>query len=251
MNRDDELLSADEELSAAIKIWLEDKESRNMSMLARLAKVSYSSVRRAVQKECVASQQTCVQIASVVMAKPEYLEFVERYWPNLKKYVAGISNYSPNKDDVLQAFMESEEHFMVMTLASSENGTNHEEVKNIFGERYLPIFEELIQSACLKLENSKWKIIEGFSSPSFELARKMLSAFLSHHNKVIDEINGGTTSWAAWESVKPETALEIAEILVKSCAEVTNKLTDPQNKGDVLVCTGIYSGILKGRDELL
>ncbi len=244
-------MTYDEELSSAIQAWIEEKESRNMSMLARLANVSYSSVRRAVQKECVASQQTCVQIASIVMPKPEYLEFVERYWPNLKKYVAGISNYSPNKDDVLQAFMESEEHFMVMTLASSENGTNHEEVKNIFGERYLPIFEELIQSACLKLgKNQRWKIIDNFSSPSFELARKMLSAFLSHHNKVIDEINGATTSWAAWESVKPETARDITDILAKSCAEVTNKLTDPQNKGNVLVCTGIYSGILKGRDEL-
>ncbi len=240
-----------EELANAIDCWIKAKSTRSLSMLSRLAQVSYSSARRAAQKEVETSQQICLKIAAVIMSRAEYLEFTAKYWPDLNRFIAKITP-PVSKDSILVDFMQSEKHFMVLVLASSADGTSREEAVECFGRGIEPYFNEIVDSGCVNLtSNGRWKLNEDFGSPSFELARKMMIAFIANHNRKNDDVSGTTTSWVCWESVNGETARNVNMKIKKCASEIFEEVSDPRNKGNVLVCSGVYSGIMKGVEEVL
>lgn len=217
-------------------------------MLAKLTNVSYASVRRAALQECEPSQQTCLKIASVVMDKAEYQCFIDKNWPHLMQ--TNVSYPAGNESIYLQRFLESEEHFLIIALSSISKGVTKTEVMSRLGSHFERPFQELIDSGFLKKnQNERWIFEDSVGSPSMELARKMLSCFLKVHDKRTDDIGEGSVSWVAWESVSTKAAKEVYQLLNECSTSVANVIADPNNKGDVLICSGLYTGILAGRDS--
>ncbi len=236
-----------EELASAIADWLSAKGRRSVQMLSRLSTVSNSTIRRAMQKECMPSQENTFLIASVVMNRQDFNDFVSRHWPHLKEYIVDSGYRSSNNDDLLH-LIRSEKHCKIIVLASSLDGTDHHEVAKKFGESALEFLDDLIDLKVLTKKGQKWIFDENFGSMSFEVARDILSNFISMCERKNDYIKGLSSSWVGWESVSPSIAKKINALSCRYCQDVGNLITDPENRGDVLVYTGIISNVLKGQE---
>lgn len=239
------------DLAEAISEWLEKKKgTRSLYMLARLASISYSSVRRAAQGEGRITQGIALSIASVVMSESKFKEFAHKHWPHLKRFVVDVAHHPIESEDILD-FVKSGQHFKLLVLASSNEGTNEAEVKEKFGEQSIPFFYDLINAGILTRKGDSWQFEKDIGTVSFESTRNCLSNLISICDKRNDYIKGASTSYVGWKSFNIEAAKKANEIATRYCEEMSKLVKNPENSGDVLIFFGVLSNVLKGREKLL
>lgn len=235
-------------IAFAIDNWIKAKPNRSISMLARLAQVSYSSTRRAAQRECESSKEVGLAIASVVMEEREYQEFVVTYFPHLKRYLVETA-YRPNPNEQILYYLQSENYCKIVVLAGSSSGTNEDEVRERFGANAVNHFKELVEVGLLeRMDNGNWQYVSDIGFSSYDLARTVLSLCTKICDKNNDYRKGASTSWVGWESVNEKTARRLYDLATDYTSEVSRIIKDPDNKGDVLIFSGILSNVLKGEE---
>lgn len=230
-----------ESLAAGIENWLAEKPHRSMTMLARMSDVSYSSVRRLVQREGEPSHEVIMALAPIVFKKPELQEFVEQHYPQLKRFFEAASENSGKADDILR----SKDHFRLMVLASHESGLTLEEAIRFFGEGVTPAFEDLIESGILKPSSHRYKayIADDYvGALSFKLARKILGDMSDVYD---GKIKAPTTAWVGWESLNVDALDRCNSILAKASDEILSIIQDEKSKGSILVFMGTLLNVLK------
>lgn len=234
-------------LCPAIDAWLSVKGSRNLSLLARRAGVSYSTVRRIMQKENEPGMETALKIADVVMSRPERVRFAEVHAPSLARNLAEVS-YKTDDDSMLE--FVSEAYAPLIVLASHATGTNHDEVRYWFGEAMVRRFDELIDSGHLMRLNGNWKLDKEIGSVSRTTAREFLSAFCRMAPEANDSVDHASVGHVGWESVNSETAIAIFHLAMNFVRDAVKLANDKANKGDVLVFFGSFFNVMKGVEGL-
>lgn len=148
-------MSQENELSQLLENWMKRRASRTISSLARTAGISYSSAWRAVHGVGVLSQEVSIAIVNSVLAPAEAKQFIEKYYPDLNFAILNFKTpdyyrFPPSK------LLSSSIYCHILALASSEEGTSPEELTKIFGERYLPYFNDLIDAKWLRFLDDRW-----------------------------------------------------------------------------------------------
>lgn len=240
-------MSISQSLCPAIDKWLSVKGSRNLSMLARLSGVSYSTVRRIMQKESEPTMDTALKLADVVMTRVERVEFAKVHAPGFAMNIAGVA-YKADDDSMLEYMSAS--YAPVIVLASHATGTNHDEVRYWFGDEMVRRFDELIDSGHLLRLNGNWKLDKDIGSVSRATAREFLSAFCRMAPVVNDEVDHASVGHVGWESVNPQTAVAIFHLAMNFIREAVKLSSDKANHGDVLVFFGSFFNVMKGVEGL-
>jgi hypothetical protein len=249
-------MSIQQALAAAISAWLKAKPSRNLNVLTRLTTASYSSVRRAAQGEVEQEQSTVVSIASIVMSEDELRLFLRNYYPSLERAVVDVRGPETSTDalndneSVVVDFLKSDDHAKLLVLAGSRTGTNDEEVAKKFGENYLAYFEDIKASGILRYNDGNWYFEGSVGNVSLSLARKVLCSLAREFDVKNDSIKLASYSYVLWESLSPEGVEKVYranEIHAKNVYDITS---DPANKGDVLIVSGLLHNVIKGQELL-
>lgn len=241
-------MSISQSLCPAIDRWISGKEARNLSMLARLSGVSYSTVRRIMQKESDPSMETALKLADVVMSLPERVEFARVHAPGLVKNIAEISYKSD--DDVMLEYMNKPLYAPVIVLASHATGTNQDEVRYWFGDDMVVRFDEMIDAGILSQCNGNWKLDKDIGSVSRSTAREFLAAFCRMAPAANDNIDHASVGHVGWESVNHQTAVAIFHLAMNFIREAVKLTNDKANRGDVLVFFGSFFNVMKGVEGL-
>lgn len=241
-------MSMTEALSLAIKKWEEGYSRRNLSMLQRLSKVSYSTIRRIVQNETVASPEVALKIAQHIMSEPELQAFVEEYMPTFVKTRTEVSVKS--EDDGMLEYLENPHYVPVLLLASHKEGTNEAEVRDFFGREAARRFAELVNASHLSaMRGGNFKLDRPLGSVSLDTARQWIAVMASICPSENDEIERSSLAHVAWESVNFETAVMIYHAQIDFVRKAMALLRDERNKGNVLIMFGSLFNVLKGTEE--
>lgn len=234
-------------LRESIDRWLSAREKRSLSMLARLSKVSYSTVRRIVQGEKYEpSSNTAMKLAGVVMSKPELVAFATEYFPNM---VADRTDVSHSSEDELMELLEDSNYIPVLLLSSHKDGTNEEEVRYFFGNEFTHKFNEMVNAGHLKrVRGDNWRLEKDIGSVDLSTARQWLSAMANICPSHNDNIKKASIAHVGWETVNFETALAIYHAAMDFVRTSIKLTTDEKNKGDILVMFGTLFNVLKGSE---
>lgn len=240
-------MSISQSLCPAIDNWLSVKGSRNLSMLARLSGVSYSTVRRIMQRENEPSMETALKLADIVMTRVERIEFAKVHAPGLSRNIAEVA-YKSDDDSMLEYMNAS--YAPLLVLASHAIGTNHDEVRYWFGDEMVRRFDELIDGGHLSRLNGNWKLDKDIGSVSRATAREFLSAFCRMAPVVNDSVDHASVGHVGWESVNAKTAVAIFHLAMNFIREAVKLSNDTANRGDVLVFFGSFFNVMKGAEGL-
>jgi transcriptional regulator with XRE-family HTH domain len=241
-------MSISQSLCTAIESWLSGKATRNLSVLARLSGVSYSTVRRIMQLENEPSMETALKLADIVMSRVERIEFAKVHAPSLAKNIAEVSYKSD--DEMLMEYINNSSFVPVILLASHATGTNHEEVRYWFGDDMALRFDELVESGLLSRCDSNWRLDKEIGSVSRSTAREFLRSFCRMAPAANDSINHASLCHVGWESVNPQTAIAIFHLAMNFTREAVKLTSDKSNHGDVLVFFGSFFNVMKGVEVL-
>lgn len=227
--------------------WLEGKEKRSLSMLARRSKVSYSTLRRIMEGETSSSAETALKIADVIMTDSEFRSFTAEYLPGLAKTRGAIA-YRPGDSETLEV-LNDVSLAPILLLASHAEGTNAAEVQKYFGKEIARKFSELVDQGFFSLTPSgRWRLTKDIGSVNLETARSWLAAFSRMCLTENDELSKASQAYVGWESVDRGTAEAIYAAAVRFAETVNGLVRDPANRGDVLVFYGSLFNVLKGQE---
>lgn len=237
-------------LAAAIESWLEAKKGRSLHSLSRLTSVSYSSVRRAAQGEVEQEQSTVVAVASVVMKNEELKIFISKYYPELQGAVVENRDSNSYEDQGIEEFLDSDDHFVILLMANSRNGTNEKEIAHMFGESKVPYFEDIKNSNVLVERDGRWYFEGNISIASLDLSRRLLRRILSQCDRRNDSVKYASFSYTNWESLTSEAARELYNEASNYSRRIYEITSNPKNHGNILVVMGLIHNVLKGQEEL-
>jgi transcriptional regulator with XRE-family HTH domain len=237
-------------LSKAIREWLAKRDNRNLSMLARLSGVSYPTIRRLAANESEPSAENAAAIAGIVLPKNEAAALIGRYFPGLKKLIFEI-NFETAYDEALKDFMLSRQHFQVILLADSIEGTNHDEVEKKFGEAGVRALREIIAADLLKKVDNRFYLNEDIGDASKAMARRYLSYLIEMCRPENDHIPSASGAYIAAKSLSPEAIERIHRKAADFAQWLFEHVNDPKNQGDVYWFGGWLHNILKNEDRLL
>jgi len=243
-------MTIQQSLAAAIDRWLESRKGRSLNSLSRLTSVSYSSVRRAAQGEVEQEQSTVVAIASVVMDKEALKSFVSKYYPELQGAIVENRGSNSYDDQGIEDFLDSDDHFVLLLMANSRNGTSEKEIAHMFGESKIPYFEDIKNSNILVERDGRWYFEGNISIASLDLSRRLLRRILSQCDRRNDSVKHASFSYANWESLTPEAARELYNEAANYSKRIYEITSNPKNHGNVLVVMGLIHNVLKGQEEL-
>ena len=242
-------MSMMQKLREAMDRWLGARKQRNLSTLARLSKVSYSTVRRISQGESTnPDSRHVLALASIVMSSEELVPFAREYLPLL----ANDRELSIRSEhDELLDLMEDERYIPILILASHSTGTNEAEVTQYFGEESTKRFVQMIDLGILtKVGRENFRLESDIGGSSLETARKWISTMALISRSSNDYIDKSAISHVAFESVNLETALKIYHAGMDYVRTTMSLVQDPNNRGDILVMCGTLFNVLKGVEAL-
>ena len=242
-------MSVTTRLSEHITEWLDKKPSRNIRMLSRLSDISYSSVWRAANKEGEVSQTIALAIANVILSKTQLQEFIAEHYPQLIDAVVSVKREGGDLSN-LEGFVSSPDHFKLLLLASSKHGTSAEEVVQMYGQRYLSYFQDLIDSGELSNLDGRWVLAKDMGLTSLRLARQMLSDVAGSCNPANDTKPYASYAYLGWESLNEKAAKKVYKSIEKFNQDIFDIVSNDQNKGDILVVYGLLQNVLKGQESL-
>lgn len=240
--------SVTQSLCKAIGVWVLEKDNRSLALLARLSKVSYSTIRRIMQNETVPNSDTALKLADILMAKAERTIFAEKYTPTFAKNLAEVA-YKSDDTDMLE-YINDKAFIPLILLASHAQGTNEAEVRFFFGHESSAKFAELVDSGHLVRCGSNWKLEKDIGSVSRETAREMLSVFTQICPAANDSISCASLAHVGWESVNLKTALAVFHLAVTFARDAIRLTSDPENKGDIMIFFGSLFNVIKGVEKL-
>ena len=233
----------------AISGWYEAKPGRNGRMLARLASVSYSSVRRAESGDVEQKSDIVVPIAGVVMNPGQLGEFIRAFYPGLEKAVAR-ADYPANQADDVMEFLLSEDHARIIMLASDPSGTSEEEVIQHYGRHALPYFQDILTAKILAERDGCWFFDRDIGGLSIPAGRKLLVSVAKACSQENDSISKASYALAGWEAVTPVAATKAYQIMEDAASKVCELLSDKNNRGEVLIAFGFLHNVIKGVERL-
>lgn len=237
-----------EALCLAIERWESGSSRRNLSLLKRMTKVSYSTIRRIVSNETSANPETALRIAEHIMSEAELQAFVQQYLPTFAKTRTEVSVKSDDED--MAQYLEDRNYVPVLLLASHREGTNENEVRDFFGREAARRFTELVNSGFLgSAGRGNFRLDRPLGSVSLDTAREWLSVMASICPSVNDDLSRASLAHVAWESVNFETAVAIYHAQIDFVRKAMVLLRDERNKGDVLIMFGSLFNVLKGTEE--
>jgi hypothetical protein len=240
-------MSMPQKLREAIDRWVSGKEKRNLSMLARLGKVSYSSVRRIMQSETDdPTSNTAMKLAAVVMSKAELVAFASEFFPNMVAVRTEI--FMKSEDDLLE-ILEDTDYIPILLLSSHKDGTSEEEVRFFFGNEASYRFQVLVNAGHLtKVSADNWRLEKDLGSVNLETAREWISVMASICPSHNDNLKNSSIAHVGFESVNFETALAIYHAGMDFVRTTIRLTTDQNNRGDLLVMFGTLFNVLKGSE---
>lgn len=246
-------MSMTESLREAMDAWLKEKPRRNLSTLARLSNVSYSTLRRIANNGSDTSDDTALKIADVVMDDKALKAFAWQWMPAMAKVRTDIAYKvsSPENEELLRELLSDRKLTPILLLASHQDGTNFEEVKACFGEDTAQRFNKLVADGvfteCHTPQGFRnWKLVEDIGSVNLELARDILTTMARISPLANDELARASLAHVTWESVNLETAHAIFLAGVDHMRKVSGLVSDKANRGDILIMQGTYFNVLKG-----
>lgn len=246
-------MSMTESLREAIAAWLKEKPRRNLSTLARLSSVSYSTLRRIANAGSETSDDTALKIADVVMDDKALKAFAWQWMPAMAKVRTDIAYKvsSPENEELLRELLADKHLTPILLLASHREGTNFEEVRAYFGEDMGQRFNRLVADGVFTECHTEkgfrnWRLVEDIGSVSLEMARDILTTMAHISPLANDELAHTSLAHVTWESVNLETALAIFHAAVDFMRKVSGLVSDKANRGDVLIMQGTYFNVLKG-----
>ncbi len=242
-------MSVVQTLSDAIASWLEKRPNLSLNALARLANVSYSSIRRCAQKEAEPSQKVALGIAAIVLSETDYRAFTAKHYPNLKTFVSDL-NHAPTTDIALDEFIKSDEHLKIIVLASGERGIDETDVKDKFGLPHVSYFQEVVAAGLLTKKGDKWVFDKDVGYVSLENARRWMGTFLSMYDRRCDDITGAAASYAGWQELNQSGVLAYHQATLEYCQALHKIALDPSMRGDIVVIYGALLNVVKGLEKL-
>jgi transcriptional regulator with XRE-family HTH domain len=237
-------MSMAQTLRQSMTLWVDEKESRSISMLCRLSKVSYSTLRRIMQgEEHTPSAETALKIADIVMTTSELSSFATQYMPMLAKTRTDIAY----KSDAGALGYCNRDYIPILLLSSHSKGTNEDEVRNFFGLEMTYKFQELVDSGLLvRASGSNWKLEKDLGSVDLDTTRELLSAMANLCPSANDSVPRSSLAHIGWESVNFETALAVYHAALDFARIAISLTSKKENKGDVLIMFGSLFNVLKG-----
>lgn len=233
-----------------IEEWLGDKPARSLSMLARLSKISYATVRRAAQGEADLNFNTAIALCDVIFSRSKMREVIAMSFPHVTKLA--LEHYWPKpENESLYDFLASKDHFPVMMLASNEGGTTKEEIASVFGRKASLPTEQLLDATVLREINGRIVLSQdavGITSKA--VARTNLSAMLDAIDPGNDEIPYTSNAYTYTQGLNEDAVKKADEIIKDAHDKLYELLSDTKNHGNILWFSGVLSNVLVNGDKL-
>ncbi len=134
------------DLKELIDAWLNERATRNLSLLSRQSGVPYPTLRRVYQQENIPTLETVLALLNVVAANEAAMQFLNRHFADIGAWVGKLVNshdYSITSGDFNEE-LRDRISFAIITLASS-GGTRLETIAKKFGDYGLIKLKRLLE----------------------------------------------------------------------------------------------------------
>ena len=235
-------MTAIEVLSEALEKWLERRPHLTLSSLARLCDVSYSSMRRIAQREGNPDSRISLAVAATVLDQEAYSDFAAKYFPKLKKNLSDL-NHASVKNENLDDFLKSPEHFKVLVLACGA-GIDEKVVTDKYGLGHVEYFRDLVAAGVLQKKIDKWVMTDNVGYVSFDVARLWLSTMLSIYDRRADSLAGAGASYAGWQELNKDGVIALHEATREYCQKVHELTLKPEYSGNIVTGYGAIMNVM-------
>lgn len=237
-------MSLCDSLSVAIEKWLGERDIRSLSMLARRASVSYSTIRRIMQKETIPSQPIALAIAAIVMDSDECKKFIDTHFPALGEWREGTRDYKINPD--LSQYLTLPDHARIIAMAATDSGTTRKAIEKLLGSEGERALQELMNEDVIfehlngRIEASE-KLFQSIDS------RHILSQ-ISMWAKIFDHENVAKPAHASYEfateGLNEEGLSRLNEVKKAHFKQIEEILSDKRLRGDIVVYAASFHNVL-------
>ncbi|NRA68548.1 MAG: hypothetical protein HRU19_28945 [Pseudobacteriovorax sp.] len=140
-----------------VEQWLAER-NRSIPMLSRLSNVSQPSIRRALSRECVISDQNGLKITDVIARDfQDKIQILKDNFPNLL-VISPSENDTNNPPGSLPYFLRSEEIFKMFVWMAKKKVTNKSTILSKHGDKGIDIANDLVENDCAEV------ILDGYRS---------------------------------------------------------------------------------------
>jgi hypothetical protein len=225
--------------------WIEQKPRRNLAILSRLSKVPYGSLRRIYQSGNRPSPENAIALAQVIYQGHELTEFLKDYYPAFYEAFQKVSYSSAPKESEFLNFLNSRDHFAVITLAATVCGTTRTTVEQKLGGDGLLALDELLDTGHLvEREDAIFASDADFSVMSPRLVLTQLKHCLDLYDVNDIKLKRGATYNLYTEGLNDEGLVKVGQILQQAAENILDIVKNEQYRGPNVWFGGLFSNTL-------
>lgn len=221
--------------------YLNEKSSRNISVLAKKCKVSEPTLRRIIkgQIKTLPTTTTILDILTTLTGEKNSSKIAQLYPGPIADYLETClpqaQELETQYDSVLNNELEDPVKYVIYKLASNSNGLKIDKVESLFGRHGRLLAEDLVQKNYLLCQNQVYySQIKNFTSNQDRFVNnfKVIADYIKTENPLTaTNLHSLLANYS--ESVSTEAYKDIVQVQKKALKKIREIMSDDNSKGPI------------------
>lgn len=246
-------LSKCELIKACIDSYLERNPRMTLQTIEDKTGVPISTLRRIVSLKGNPQPETVIKVFVTLGFDNELTLYMKDYHPDIASVMALKNSHNQEYDYIKNEdheYFVSEDYYLIINLASSTNGTSHEEISHVLGTKGIERLEELVKRNVL-ITNEHGKYVSAVANYklSFSDTKKSVEMALRYYRL---EEAGSINNWLSFqtESLNSEGLKALKALQQRHFNErKVEILNNPIYNGDIKVYSATVSSTFLSYSE--